>query len=878
MFRRCTHSATIHMLRICIILEIGALKIGSSRVGRYWLSNDTGTDTRRSSAEHDHESPILLTLPTLLILMAVLIRLNFLEPALQDMRGRDDRLAWHQRSGRKEYNEGGVQARISSDIDTLWRLATVLHGLCTCPEIGALKIGSSRVGRYWLSNDTGTDTRCSRAEHDHESPILLTRPTLLILMAVLIRLNFLEPANLWVKPSWFLAEPYIPTDGRTDRGGTGNTVIIIQSGLAYFGSIPKINESVLRLRARANWEVEKDRHEFLHQLYPLLKNWKGQLPHLRDIFQPEEIDWILSQAVKKIENDRGQRIIEFLVDTGYKDEPKVDKNGRPSLHRTTPVHHVARRDRKVIGKLIQNTRRMIPKLFNIYNRFDVNYIDELGFTHFHVACLTGCYDVVEKFLKLGQDANCFTENSVDPPLHLALIHNRKEVLRLLLEYKADPNLLNTNELAALHIICKKSIDDYVLANMLFEFSHDQYKPLQVNVLDKSGDSLLHVALSRERDHLFRLLLRNGADPNLANAEGLTPLQMICQEKNADKLLEELFDLSYDQYQPVQVNAQDRLADLRANQLPQLPFSAHQLVVLQIEDEQFGRTGDGEVVDRSVDAAVEDPQPVALIGAYPVDRYQFGAVEVTLAGAVPLPAGVGLQVGRAAPGYVARNEAQGGRHSGAQSWCSYKDAMPADLQAGRHDVLRLELLEESRIVGEDVVEQRPLGHRLKMLAARQAEREARRQKQQQAEHRSFPAGVSTRVAQIRRRDLSEAEAQAIVTLRYIRARFLLIIIVGEPLRVASYVVEECDAAAAAARTFQWNRTKKTIETTAAILAYLRFFSFLLIDDFDKYSSNEHLLRSRVVVHSWCARSLRIWMTFADRFKIGVRAAITAAPSN
>uniref|UniRef100_A0ABD2X2V6 Uncharacterized protein n=1 Tax=Trichogramma kaykai TaxID=54128 RepID=A0ABD2X2V6_9HYME len=132
--------------------------------------------------------------------------------------------------------------------------------------------------------------------------------------------------------------------------------------------------------------------------------------------------------------------------------------------------------------------------------------------------MTGCYEVVEKFLKLGQDANCFTENSVDPPLHLALIHNRKEVLRLLLEHRADPNLLNTNELAALHIICKKSVEDYVLANMLFEFSHDQYKPLQVNVLGKSSDSLLHVALSRERSDLFRLLLRNGVDPNLANAE------------------------------------------------------------------------------------------------------------------------------------------------------------------------------------------------------------------------------------------------------------------------------------------------------------------------------------------------------------------------
>ncbi|KAL7297972.1 hypothetical protein TKK_0008985 [Trichogramma kaykai] len=137
-------------------------------------------------------------------------------------------------------------------------------------------------------------------------------------------------------------------------------------------------EKLKRLRARVNWEVGKDRQEFFCQLYPLFKIWKGLLPNLRDIFQPEEIDWILSQAVKNIENDKGQRIIEFLIDTGYKDEPKVDENGRQSLHRTTPVHHVARSDRKVIGKLIQSSRKMIPKLFNILQGYPLKSHDEQG--------------------------------------------------------------------------------------------------------------------------------------------------------------------------------------------------------------------------------------------------------------------------------------------------------------------------------------------------------------------------------------------------------------------------------------------------------------------------------------------------------------------
>jgi len=40
--------------------------------------------------------------------------------------------------------------------------------------------------------------------------------------------------------TWFRAEPYMTTAGRTDNGGTGRTVTIIQSGRANVASIPKM--------------------------------------------------------------------------------------------------------------------------------------------------------------------------------------------------------------------------------------------------------------------------------------------------------------------------------------------------------------------------------------------------------------------------------------------------------------------------------------------------------------------------------------------------------------------------------------------------------------------------------------------------------------
>uniref|UniRef100_A0A6B0V505 Putative secreted protein n=1 Tax=Ixodes ricinus TaxID=34613 RepID=A0A6B0V505_IXORI len=47
-------------------------------------------------------------------------------------------------------------------------------------------------------------------------------------------------ASLWVKSSWLRAEPNMTTAGRTASGGTGSTVMSIQSGLVKRGSMPRI--------------------------------------------------------------------------------------------------------------------------------------------------------------------------------------------------------------------------------------------------------------------------------------------------------------------------------------------------------------------------------------------------------------------------------------------------------------------------------------------------------------------------------------------------------------------------------------------------------------------------------------------------------------
>ncbi|XP_023313963.1 uncharacterized protein LOC111693496 [Trichogramma pretiosum] len=267
----------------------------------------------------------------------------------------------------------------------------------------------------------------------------------------------------------------------------------------------KGNVEILKnLRGKLNWEMEEERHKFLNQLYPILAgNWVGPPPNLRDIFGKGEIDWLLAESVKNKHEDT-PFLVDFLICTGYKDEPEVDKDGKTIMRRTTAIHHAAK---------VNHGHYYIDNLFKIYNRFDVNYTDETGFTHFHAACKFGRHDVVKKFLELGQDPDCLPhEESNGPPLHYALIHSRKTVARLLLRSGADPNSLNAMKSTPLHVICQRyQYQDDDLAEIFFKINDRKRQRVQVHALDEFGRTPLQRAVANLMPKTVDILLDNGAD-------------------------------------------------------------------------------------------------------------------------------------------------------------------------------------------------------------------------------------------------------------------------------------------------------------------------------------------------------------------------------
>ncbi|XP_014226426.1 tankyrase-2-like [Trichogramma pretiosum] len=305
--------------------------------------------------------------------------------------------------------------------------------------------------------------------------------------------------------------------------------------------------------ASIDWDCRESRYQFLHEFNTLIYNWKGELPNLCDVLHPIVIERLLFDCINlKLRDNKtyqAENFITYVALAGYKDKPKVGEDGKPLLRRTTPLHYALRRR-------FHKWSVVIYCLLKIYVRSEVHYTDEFGYTYFDIACMVGCYDAVEKLIGLGQDVNCLGRKSVVPPLHLALHCGREAVVELLLRNGADPNSPCEHKFTPLHVIGQTGNCAYTFFGIIEELN----LKVKVNARNEVGNAPLHLALARQRLWMSKWLLKNGADPNLANAMGLTPLHIICKTEDNHRLGYMLFEITNKLNRHVELDACDNVGN------------------------------------------------------------------------------------------------------------------------------------------------------------------------------------------------------------------------------------------------------------------------------------------------------------------------------
>jgi ankyrin repeat protein len=107
------------------------------------------------------------------------------------------------------------------------------------------------------------------------------------------------------------------------------------------------------------------------------------------------------------------------------------------------------------------------------------------------------------------------------PLYVAVVRGHKDAAKILLEYRADPNVSANytleSGLTPLHWAVRRRLTS--TAKLLLE------KGTNSNAKDNSGYTPLHYAVLRRDPQMVELLPQHGANPNIRNKYGDTPLDL-----------------------------------------------------------------------------------------------------------------------------------------------------------------------------------------------------------------------------------------------------------------------------------------------------------------------------------------------------------------
>eukprot|EP01036_Dinobryon_divergens_P031629 gene31629-41062_t len=186
-----------------------------------------------------------------------------------------------------------------------------------------------------------------------------------------------------------------------------------------------------------------------------------------------------------------------------------------------------------------------------------NLPNKNGTTPLHMTAQKSSPEVVTILLEQGADPNLTEKNYVETSLHWAAEKGHRNIVALLLERGADPNLTNQAGRKPIDVARAKGHRDVVSllekdnspellkqGKNLFDASENGDILEVVAALDAGADIYwrhrdasachsLFIAAKKGHHDIVTLLLDRGANPNLANKNGNTPLHAAAHEGHSD---------------------------------------------------------------------------------------------------------------------------------------------------------------------------------------------------------------------------------------------------------------------------------------------------------------------------------------------------------
>ena len=181
-------------------------------------------------------------------------------------------------------------------------------------------------------------------------------------------------------------------------------------------------------------------------------------------------------------------------------------------HHCTPLHLAASWDLLEVAQIL------------LEHGADIDSCNNEGQTPLHIACGNGmevAY-VVQLLLERGANVNA-RDNNLDTPLLAAVRVLNVDAARILLDHGAEPRVNNKVGKTSLHLFPEYAWGSTLEPTLL------KHRPLvlqhvvDVNAQDKYHTAPLHVAMELGSSKVAQILLEHGAEPNVVNKDGQTPL-------------------------------------------------------------------------------------------------------------------------------------------------------------------------------------------------------------------------------------------------------------------------------------------------------------------------------------------------------------------